>query len=193
MRGYVYMQKSPIIRCTHCGLRSYELSTSDYVRRVGAIVEEWSENYALEDGVWEAIAEELSAIKDDCEESLENIPYELQDGEVGTLLQERIESLDDCISQLTDYADMNDFLSQAYDDLSEEEQEAVDREREALEAAGKDSEYTDFHEAFWERRFTAKLTEEEKAVAENAAEAWKENFEETVSSFIEEAVGELSY
>ena len=187
------MQKAPIVRCVHCGLRSYELSTSDYVRRVGAIVEDWSECYTIEDGVWETIADELTGIKDDCEESLDNIPYELQDGEVGTLLQERIEALDDCISQLIDYADMNDFLSQAYDDLSEEEQEAVDREREALEAAGKDSEYTDFYEAFWERRFTAKLTEEEKAIAENAAETWKENFEETVSSFIEEAVGELSY
>ena len=79
----------PIIRCTKCGLHSWELSSSDYVQRVGRVCDCWEEDYELGEDTAQSIADELSDIRDETQDSLDNMPYGLQEGDTGQLLQER--------------------------------------------------------------------------------------------------------
>lgn len=171
----------PIIRCVVCGLKAYEVTTSDYIRTVGAIVEDWPEDYAVEDGVWESIAEALEELKGELEERFENIPEQFQEGDAGITLQERIEALESVISNLTDYDDMGDFLQSAYEELDEEAQEVID----AVKEKHNDADFSDWYQDFWEKA----ETEEER----KAADAWKERTEETITEFIENALSELEY
>lgn len=90
-------RRSPIIRCIECGLKAYETSGSEYVKSVGAIVENWQEDYGTSDGTAEEIASALEEIKETQEESLEN---NLREGATGYMLQERIDALEDVISEL---------------------------------------------------------------------------------------------
>ena len=175
----------PIIRCTNCGLKHYEVTTSDYVRTVGAIVEDWPEDYAVEDGVWESIAEALEELKGDLEERLENIPEQLQEAEAGALLQERIDALESVISNLTDYDNMDDFLQSAYEELDEEMQEVIDKAKEAHS----DADFSDWYQDFWEKTDVQAAYVNGKA----AADTWKERTEELITEFIENALSELEY
>ena len=95
-------RRSPIIRCTKCGLRSWELSSSDYVQGVGRVCDCWEEDYGCDEDTAQSIADELDTIKDNCQDSLDNMPEGLQEGDTGQLLQERIDQLDDVISELED-------------------------------------------------------------------------------------------
>lgn len=171
----------PLIACTNCGLKHYEVTTSDYKRTVGPIVEDWGETYAVEDGVWEAIAEALEELKDELEERLDNIPEQLQEADTGTLLQERIDALESVISNLTDYEDMNDFLQAAYDELDEEKQEILDKAKEAYD----DADWIDWYLDFWNKP----QTDEQK----QAACAWEEKTDDLISDFVNDALAELEY
>ena len=171
----------PLTACAKCGLKHYEVTTSDYKRSVGAIVEDWGENYTVEDGVWESIAEALEEIKDEVEERFDNIPEQLQEADTGALLQERIDALESVISSLTDYEDMNDFLQSAYYELDEEVQEILDKVKEAHE----DADWVDWYQEFWEKAETESERE--------AADEWKEKTEERIVEFIDDALSELEY
>lgn len=114
-------KRSPIIRCTTCGLKSYETSGSEYVREVGSIVEDWRENYELNESTAEDIASALEELRDQQQESLDNIPEQLQEGETGTMLQERIDSLESVIDELN---------SISWDDCASEAEGEVESEME---------------------------------------------------------------
>lgn len=175
-KGELYRAR-PIVRCVGCGLKSYEVTTSEYVRAVGRLVEDWSENYMISDGTTEEIANALEEIKDVCEESLENMPEQLQDGsDAGQLLQERIDELESAIYELESCGDWNDFLSRGYDELSEEDREAIDKEGENHGGM----EYEEWYSAFWES-------------GSEVAGRWKEQTEEAVVQHIEEVLSQLSY
>ena len=93
-------RRSPVIRCTKCGLRSWELSSSDYVQGVGRVCDCWEEDYGCEEDTAQSIADELSNIRDETQDSLDNMPEGLQEGDTGQLLQERIDNLESAISDL---------------------------------------------------------------------------------------------
>ena len=58
-----------IIRCTNCGLKYWEVTTSDYVQRVAPILNEWQEQgYSYED-----ILSEFTDLKDELQERLDNM------------------------------------------------------------------------------------------------------------------------
>ena len=103
-------KRSPIIRCVSCGLKEYETSGSEYIRSVGAIVEDWEKIYGTSEGTAEEIAVELESIKETQEDSLENIPEQLREGDAGQTLQLRIDSLEDAIKELENisYEDLKD-------------------------------------------------------------------------------------
>lgn len=101
LKATPYRQR-PIIRCTKCGLKSYETSGSEYVKEVGSIVEDWQESYGIRDGVAEEIASTLEDLRDQQQDSLDNMPEQLQDGDTGMMLQNRIDSLDTAIDELGD-------------------------------------------------------------------------------------------
>lgn len=109
-------RRKPIIRCASCGLSSWELSSSEFVQSMGDLIENWIQNKGIYDGVWEDVSNELETIKSDCEERFDNIPEQLQDGDAGSLLQERIESLESAICELEELS-MDDIVNEAYDNL----------------------------------------------------------------------------
>ena len=86
MRGKRNYAKD-IIRCTSCGLKPYEVSTSEYIQTVGRIKDRWQEDYGTGDGSWQQIADELDTLRDELQERLDNMPDSLQEGPVGEHLQ----------------------------------------------------------------------------------------------------------
>lgn len=121
-----------IIRCVDCGLKSWEVTTSDYLQRVGPILNEWQERgYTYED-----ILTELSELKDELQERLDNMPESLQYSDTGQTLQERIDGLEEACGRLEEISRDNIFSDKMeelidredaeVDNLTDEEQEQVD-------------------------------------------------------------------
>lgn len=125
-------RRSPIIRCTKCGLRSWELSSSDYVLGVGRVCDCWQEDYELGENTAQCIADELDSIKDQCQDSLDNMPEGLQEGSTGELLQERIDCLDDVISELENI-DYDSIKEEAQTDFDSEFEEGTPEYQNELE------------------------------------------------------------
>ena len=118
-------RRSPIIRCLACGLMPYETSSSEYIRTVGEIVEKWKENYTIDEETANNIAADLEDVKSGCEESLDNIPENLRDGDAGSMLQERIDTLESVISGLEDIS-FEDFRDEAREEILEEDDSGYD-------------------------------------------------------------------
>jgi len=114
-------RRTPIIRCLSCGIYRWECSSSEYTRGVGRICDCWQEDHELGADTAQEIADDLSNIQDDCQDSLDNMPEGLQVGSAGELLQERIDTLGDVISELE---------SIDYDTIKEEAQTDFDSEYE---------------------------------------------------------------
>lgn len=130
--------RAPIIRCTDCGLRSWETSGSEYVLSVGQLVEFWEKDYGVSESTTQDLCDELQNIMDTCQESLDNMPYQLQDSDNGQLLQERIDCISDVISELEqieydsikdDYIENNDITyNEEEDEYRDEDGMTVDIE-----------------------------------------------------------------
>ena len=119
LRGERFRLK-PLIRCVKCGIKSYELSQSDYVRTVGEICEEWRETYGIGEDTPTSICEELENLRDDLQERLDNMPENLRDtSEAGETLQNRIDNLEDVISQLENMS-YEDFEGEAEENAKDE-------------------------------------------------------------------------
>ena len=176
--GSVYGRRTPVRRCVSCGLKPYELSTSLYVHSVAPSVEEWEGIYGVTESVWISIADDLQNILDEVQERFANIPYQLQEGDTGSLLQERAEQLENAITELYDF-DMENFLSEALDGLEAEEQETIHnmlQDRRTLEAVYED------------------LADKEEDSSDGFVFShWKEETESVIVQSIDEVLGELSY
>lgn len=170
-KGVLNFQR-PIIRCEKCGLRSYEVTTSEYIRNVGAIVEDWYKDYEICDGTWEDIADSLDEIKEECEERLYNMPEQLQESDAGQILQERIDSLDSAIDGLRE-GNMEDFLNEGYNSL-------CCTVRQIIDDAGDCSDYESWYKEFWQGK-------------SDAAQDWQESTEEAIRDFINDKLCEVSY
>lgn len=117
-----------IIRCTSCRLKSYEVTSSDYVKSVGPIVEDWRDSYSLtQEGVEEMISD-LEEIRDEQQDHLDNMPEGLQEADTGMLLQDRIDSLESAIDELQN-VDIESIISDAIDDL-----DLIDSDEELLDS-----------------------------------------------------------
>ena len=93
-------RRPPIIRCLKCGIYRWECSSSEYVQNVGRVCDCWQEDHELGVDTAEEIIAELTNIQDMCQGSLDNMPEGLQEGDTGQLIQERIDQLDDAMSEL---------------------------------------------------------------------------------------------
>lgn len=90
-----------IIRCVECGLKSYEVTTSEYCKEVGCICEEWAENYGYDESTVDEIVDTFKDLLSQCEDSLENMPENLKESSsTGELLQTRISQLNYAINEL---------------------------------------------------------------------------------------------
>lgn len=121
---------STIVRCNGCKLETWEVTTSEYQLAVGQLVYRWRDNYSIMEGVNEDIASALEDIRDEMQDRLDNMPEGLQDGDVGQLLQERIDSLDSAIDDLNsiDIDTMKQDIADEFvsDCLSAEEADELD-------------------------------------------------------------------
>lgn len=100
---------SPVIRCVSCNVKGYEVSSSEFVQSVGAIVEDWEretgwnhETSAIGDfeSMKEEIISSLENIRDEQEDKLGNLPEQFQDSKLGELISGRIEMLEEAICSL---------------------------------------------------------------------------------------------
>lgn len=144
-----------IIRCTECGLESWEVTTSDYQLQAGEIVYRWRENYGVsQDGI-DSIVSDLESLRDELQDRLDNMPEGLQDGDVGQLLQERIDTLEDAISEmesidvdsiqeekLSDYVDGLDFEDED-SDLDEDSLQSYSDAEEYLKSKDREDDWTE--------------------------------------------------
>lgn len=116
-----------IIRCTDCGLQDWEVTSSEYQKSVGEIVHLWQETYGVTESSPEDVSAALQDIQDTCADNLDSIPENLQESDVATLLQERMDSLDSAID-LLDAIDIDDLKQDVANDyasmhLSDEEKD----------------------------------------------------------------------
>lgn len=148
-----------IIRCSTCGLKGYEVTTSDYVRTAGELVEDWRENYSIDESGLQDLISAVEELKDDLSDRLDNMPYQLQEADTGMLLQDRIDGLDSAQSDLESIdvdslyndavSDMKDELDfeDEYKDLNEDDFDDWSSAQVALTDAGKDDLLNQIEEA----------------------------------------------
>ena len=105
-------RREPIIRCIYCGLQPYETSGSKYIRTVGDLVYTWKEKYHINESVIDNILSAIENIRDDLQFNLDEMPEQFQ---YDNILQDRIDNLDDCISELeaidTQDCDKSDIIT----------------------------------------------------------------------------------
>ena len=104
-----------IIRCSDCKLEAWEVTTSDWQLATGAIINRWEEDYGLNDSTPEELRDEIENIMDDQQGRLDNMPEGCQEGDVGQLIQERIDACEAAMDEL----DNIDIDSLKADALSE--------------------------------------------------------------------------
>lgn len=129
-----------IVACKHCKLKGYEVTTSEYIKRVGRLCEDYTEDYSLDDSGVSMIIDELESIRDDCDEKLDNMPEGLREGDAGQLLQDRIDACDDAIGELENI-DYDDVVSEALSEIIDDDDELegiIDSDSELAEVMNSD-------------------------------------------------------
>lgn len=153
-----------IVRCSNCKLESWEVTTSDYQLAAGEIVYRWKENYGEAEAAIDNIVSDLQDLADDLEGRLDNMPEGLQEGDIGQLLQERIDTLESVISDLEciDIDSMKDDISSVF-----AEEHLADEERE--------------DEPSWDDIIVMKGDEAEKGMSEMLDEALTEDIDNALA------------
>ena len=189
------------IRCTSCGLKSYEATTSEYTQRVGQLVNEWVDTYGVSEDALEEIKSEIEEIKDDVESRLDEMPDQLRDSSSsGELLQERL-----------------DNLESAYDDLDAIDVDDMKREAVLLEASVYGCNMSvpygawmgnTIRDAFWPPRSVTTQVQDflydhedfdyDEVIADDTfdndlRDQIESSFKDTLESAIEDAIGSLEY
>ena len=153
-----------IVRCSDCKLESWEVTTSDYQLAVGEIVYRWEKNYGYSEDAIDNIVSDLQEIADDLQGRLDNMPEGLQEGDVGQLLQERIDALESAISEL-ESIDVDSVKEDIATEFSEEY--LTDEERD--------------DEPSWDDIVIMKGEEAEKAMSEMLDESLTEDIDNALS------------
>lgn len=121
----VEMMRHPVQhRCIRCKPRREELTSSDYLQWLYHMQDSWYEDYNLD---VEAIGDDMQQMLDKLQERFDNIPEQLQDGEAGSLLSDRIDGLLSALDEL-DNIDTDDAEKITRDDLDADEIEGLDEE-----------------------------------------------------------------
>lgn len=166
LKATPYHQR-PIIRCYTCGLRSYETSGSEYIRAIGAIVEGWQDDIGIGEDTVDELTSAIEEVRDQCQENLDNMPYQLQEGDTGTMLQERIDACDQAI---------DDLASVSWDECKDEAEDEAKAEIGEFYDPDVHTDYAD-EDAF--KAALEKLTEEKT--------------EENFAAAIDDALSSLEY
>ena len=172
-----------IVRCCKCGLKHWEVTTSEYSLQVGELVNTWSENYELCDTTPEELSGAVAEIREACQDRLDNMPESLQYGPVGELLQERIDALESAESDL-DCIDVDDLKATA---VSDHRSDIVADYCDSHEDADEDEVEQQFEDADYEEIMdNAELSEDIK-------DRIREAFEDALAGEIDSILEQLEY
>lgn len=112
------MYRKPKTICDDCNVPRSELTSSQYLGWIFDL----QDNFVInsKDDV-ESLIEIIEEQKEELEERFENIPEQLQEGNAGTILQDRIEILEDTICQLEqiDFDDNDEELKNKLEEAKE--------------------------------------------------------------------------
>lgn len=112
---------SPKIRCAQCKPQRSELTNSEYLSWLYNLQDNLSTLYDLrEEEAKDELYIELEEQQSDLQDRFDNIPEQLQEGDAGQTLQDRIDSLDSAMSDL-DYLEFPQREDVYDEDLTEEE------------------------------------------------------------------------
>ena len=117
---YVYAEpafRPRIVRCTSCGLKPYEVSSSEYVQTIGSLKDNWMTDCGCDEDGIQSVSSTLDELKSELECRLDNMPEQLQECDSGLILQERIDALDDAINEL-DSIDLESLKAEATEEVS---------------------------------------------------------------------------
>ena len=123
--------RQPRVRCAKCKPERSELTNSEYYSWLYDLQDHFEERYDLrsEDGKDE-IYSELENMRDELQSRLDNMPEQLQYAPTGEMLQERIDCIDNAISELDnlDFPDKEDFNDEnnTEEENEQEYQDALD-------------------------------------------------------------------
>lgn len=128
---YVWWQfrfRGKTVRCgkSECRPKPADLTSSEYQKAIYAIQENKFEGITLDDleAKRDDAVSDLESLRDETQEKLDNMPESLQQGNSGTLLQERVDALESAIS------DLENVEFDELDDSDEEDQsEEAKKER----------------------------------------------------------------
>lgn len=110
--------RAKIVRCASCGLKPYETSSSEYIQTIGALQDNWSNEYDIDESTPDSIISTLEELKDTAEDSLYNMPEQLQESDSGMILQDRIDALGSAIDELQSI-DVDSLKGEAVDDITD--------------------------------------------------------------------------
>ena len=133
------MYTKPYYRCKNHAPERSELTSSEYLSWLYDLQDNLTDRYDLkEEGIIDELISELENQRDELQDKFDNIPEQLQDGDAGQTLQNRIDSLDDVISDLEslDYPEKEEIERSDYDsdeDYEEALKEIEDKFEEALD------------------------------------------------------------
>lgn len=170
-----------IVRCTRCKLQPWEVTTSEYSLQVGELVNNWSETYGQGEEALEEISSELENIRDQVQERLDNMPEGCQEGDVGQMMQERIDALESAQSDI-DCIDADDAKSSAADSYRS-------RVVEALVEAGVDE---DEAEELADDMGYDEMMDDDR-IPQSVKEELGCEFQENLSQEIQDALEQLEY
>lgn len=117
------MNRGKIIRCKDHRPERSELTGSEYYSWLWDLQDHLSERYDLRsEEAKDEIYSELENMRDDLQGRLDNMPESLQDAPTGEMLQDRISSLDDAMSELDnlDYPDIEDYKNDDEDNIDDD-------------------------------------------------------------------------
>lgn len=120
-----------IVRCMNCRIEHWEVTTSEYVSKVGEIKYRWQDMYGVSESSVEEMVSQLEEIRNELDDKLSNMPDSLKDSPTGVLLEERIEQIEETTSRLEDIdAEMlkEEVLQEFIDGMEEELSEFEDEE-----------------------------------------------------------------
>lgn len=124
-----------MVRCIDHPFKPSDLTQSEYLKTIYQIQEnnniDASEFDTVEDiiEVRDEIQSELESLRDETQDKLDNMPDSLRDSPNGELLQERIDNLDNAISELSDIDDSldNEPDREDYDDDESYEEDLAEQ------------------------------------------------------------------
>lgn len=124
------MYQKPRRACHKCNFKRSETTTSEYLGMIWDLQDDTEIN-SQED--IEILVSDLETLRDETQDKLENMPEQLQYSENGELLQERVDLLEEAISEMEEIEWPNEDTTKDELELDKEDYKDVKKYNEAIQ------------------------------------------------------------